>query len=48
MQENLSSRLAHNKGTDQPTDPRSLISTFVIYFLESIISQLATGEILFF
>ena len=30
---------------DQPADPRSLISTFVIPFLESIISRLAASEI---
>ena len=34
-----------NKGADQPAHPRRLISTFVIHFLESIISKLATGEI---
>ena len=34
----------NNKGEGQPAHPRSLISTFVIYFLESIISKLATGE----
>ena len=28
----------NNKGADQPEHPRSLISTFVIRFLESIIS----------
>ena len=33
------------KGTDQPVHPHSLISAFVIRFLESIISKLATREI---
>ena len=33
------------KGADQPAHPRILISAFVIHFLESIISKLATGEI---
>ena len=37
--------VANNTGADQPAHPRSLISTFVIRFLESIISRLATSEI---
>ena len=44
-QENLSSGYA-NKGADQPAHTRSLISTFVIPVLESIMSQLATLQIL--
>ena len=40
--------LANNIGTDQPEHPRSLISAFVIRFLESIISRLATSEISIF
>ena len=36
---------ANNTGADQPAHPRSLISAFVIRFLESIICKLATGEI---
>ena len=36
----------NNKGADQPAHPRSLISAFVIRFLESIISKLATSETL--
>ena len=40
--------LANNKGADQPAHPRSLISTFVIRFLESIISKLATSQIKIF
>ena len=35
-------------GADQPAHPRSLISAFVIHFLESIISKLATSEIFIF
>ena len=35
----------NNKGTDQPAHPRSLISTPIIRFVESIICKLATGEI---
>ena len=35
---------AINTGADQPAHPRSLISAFVIRFLESIICKLATGE----
>ena len=30
---------ANNKGADQPAHPRSLISTFVVRCLDSIISQ---------
>ena len=41
-QENL---FANNTGADQPAHPRSLISAFVIHFLKSIISKLATSEI---
>ena len=36
---------AKNTGADQPAHPRSLISAFVIHFLESSICKLATGEI---
>ena len=35
----------NNTGADQPAHPHSLISVFVIRFLESIICKLATGEI---
>ena len=38
----------NNTGADQPAHPRSLISAFVIRFLESIISKLATSEISIF
>ena len=38
-------RFANNTGADQPAHPRSLISAFVIRFVESIICYLATGEI---
>ena len=41
--ENLSSGLANNKGADQTAQPRSLISGFVIRFLDSIIPKLATS-----
>ena len=34
---------ANNTGADQPAHPRSLVSAFVIRFLESIICKLATG-----
>ena len=37
-----------NTGTDQPAHPRRLISAFIIRFLESIICNLATGEISIF
>ena len=36
---------ANNTGADQPALLRSLISAFVIRFLESIICYLASGEI---
>ena len=39
---------ANNIGADQPTHPHSLISAFVIHYLESIICKLATGEISIF
>ena len=37
--------VANNKGADQPAHSRSLISDFVLHFLESILSKLATSEI---
>ena len=39
---------ANNTGADQPAHTRSLISTFVIRFLESIIYKLPTDEISIF
>ena len=39
---------ANNKGADQPARLRSLISTFVIHFLESTIYKPSTREILIF
>ena len=39
---------ANNTGTDQPAHLCSLISAFVIRFLESTICKLATGEISIF
>ena len=39
---------AYNKGIDQPAHTHRLISTFVIRFLESTISKLASGEISIF
>ena len=41
MQEKLIFWHANNKGADQPAQMRSLISTFVIHSLESIIAKLA-------
>ena len=38
---------ANNTGADQPAHPRSLISAFVIRFVESIICKLATGKFQF-
>ena len=39
---------ANNKGADQPAHQRSLIITFVIRLLKSIISRLVTSEISLF
>ena len=39
---------ANNTGADQPAHPRRLISAFVIRLSRSIISRLATSEILIF
>ena len=36
---------ANNKGADQPAHPRSLISTFVVRCLDSIIPMLANSKI---
>ena len=36
---------ANNKGADQPAHPRSLISTFIIRSLDSIISLVSRSEI---
>ena len=38
-------RFANNTVADQPAHLRSLISAFVVRFLESFICKLATGEI---
>ena len=42
--ENLFLPYANNKGADQPVHPRSLISTFVLRYLGSIISILAISK----
>ena len=39
---------ANNKGADQPAHPRSLISAFVIRYLESTVVKLASCKIPFF
>ena len=39
---------ANNTGADQPAHPRSLISAFVIRFLDNTICKLPTGEISIF
>ena len=44
----LSSRFASNKDADQPAHPHRMIITFVIHFVESIISKLDTDEISIF
>ena len=40
----LSSGLVNNKGADQPTHLRSLISAFVFHSFESIISRLSVAK----
>ena len=45
---NLSSGFGNNKDAVQPVHPCSLISTFAIRLLESIVSKLAIREIAFF
>ena len=40
--------VANNTGANQPAHPRSLISVYVIRFLESTICKFATGEISIF
>ena len=39
---------ANNTGADQPAHPRSLISAFIIRFLESFMYKLASEEISIF
>ena len=39
---------ANYTGANQPAHPRSLISAFIIHFLESCICKLGTGEISIF
>ena len=39
---------ANNTGADQPAHPRSLISAFVIPFLESTIFDLESGKVSIF
>ena len=36
---------ANNKGTDQPAHPRSLISTFIVRCLDSIMCILAISKV---
>ena len=43
--ENLFLPYANNKGADQPAHPRSLISTFIVRCLDSIISLVSISEI---
>ena len=47
-QENLTLLHANNKGADQPTHLRSLVSAFVVRFLERIIAKLVTCKISIF
>ena len=43
----MSSGIADNKGADQPAHSGSLISAYIIHFLESIISDLLRAKFLF-
>ena len=43
--ENLFLLYANNKGADQPAQLRSLISTFVVHYLDNLIPLLAIAEI---
>ena len=43
--ENVSMPYANNKGADQPAHPCSLISTFVVRCLGSIITTVPTSKI---
>ena len=43
--DNLFLSYANNKGADQPAHPRSLISTFVVHCLDSIIPLVSVSEI---
>ena len=43
--QNLLLSYANNKGADQPAHPRSLISTFVVHYLDSTITILAKSKI---
>ena len=45
---NMSSEISEQQRPDQPAYLHSPINTFVIFFLESIISKLATSEISIF
>ena len=44
-EKNLFLPYANNKGADQPAHPRSLISTFVVRCLDSILSLVSISEI---
>ena len=44
-QENMSFGSANNKGADQTAHPRSLISDFVIRYLETIVAKLVSCKI---
>ena len=46
--ENLSSGVREQQCADQPAHPGSLISAFVIRFSDSILCNLATGDISIF
>ena len=44
----MTSLQGNNKGADQPAHPRSLISTYDVHSLESIVAKVATCEISIF
>ena len=45
MKKNLLLSYANNKGADQPAHPRSLARTFVVRYLDSILSILTNAKI---
>ena len=45
MRETCLVGFANSKGADQPSHTRSVISSFVIHLIKSIISTIATSEI---
>ena len=45
LMKNMFLPYANNKGADQPANPRSLISTFVVHYVDSIIPLVSIPQI---